>query len=654
MKSFFFYLSAFCLTLAPGFLATSSAQEPTRLKSGVTLTFDDVHNIGNWAKNVDLFKKYGAKATLFINSPGGLKESDVENLNLLREAGFAIGNHGVRHVKSVDYVESKSVEALVADEITPAQEELTKRGFAPKAFAYPMSQNDARADEALSKIFRHARTGVGLDEGETIAEKDVFFTPCDQVAQKFALTGKGCDGADDEFLEKQIFPALERAKNRGEILTLYSHNIVPEGKSHFIRPAILEKILQKVVELDLAFYTFEELPSVYGDKADALTIEPRIIFEGFDGKTCRVHARAAKTPDGDAVLTSQKLLLSGSDVFYAIESSTSSDDGATWTPFEEQSGLGRYSPVEGVENCPCDGTPSWHDASGEVLLTGHLATYEQNKVSKRRESREASEDGFVESRLWYSVFDPTTRRWSDMALLRVPFTSATSLGGAGCVQRCDLSDGSILMPFYAPCEETPGCSQVIVVKCSFDGKELRYVEEGAPLRLNVPRGLGEPSLIEFNGRFYLTLRNDAQGYVAVSSDGLNFSEPKPWRWLETGETIGNANTQQHWLVNGGKLWLVYTRKTPENEQVFRNRAPLFIAQVDPASLTLLRETERVAVPERGARLGNFGVTQISDKESWIVAAEWMQSKRGGGEKGVEDCVARGSNNAIWLSRVTTK
>lgn len=652
-----FRFCGFTAVLVFVFSCSLFAQDSAVIKPGVTLTFDDVHNVKNWIKHVDLFKKYNAKATLFINSPQRLSVEDVESLNILREAGFAIGNHGSNHVRSVDYIDQKDVESFLNDEIFPAQEELEQKGFSPKAFAYPMSQNDERTDDALSAVFRHARTGAGIPDGKTLADCDVFFTPVEEVAEKFTLTGKGCDGADDEFLEREIFPALERAKARGEIVTFYSHNVISDAKSHFIRPEILEKVLEKVVELDLAFYTFEELPSVYGDKKrsseniEPLTIEPKIIFSGFDHRTCRVHARGAKIPGGSAVITSQMLLLSGSDVFYEIESSTSSDDGVSWTPFVKQSGLGRYSPEEGVEVCPCDGVPAWHDRSKTILLTGHLATYEKNAISKWREKKTPDENGLVDSRLWYSVFDETSSSWSDMALLKVPASSAVSGGGAGCSQRFDLNDGTILLPFYAPCDETPGCSQVIVVRCSYDGKELKYIEEGAPLRLNVPRGLGEPSIIEWKGTFFLTLRNDQQGYVAQSSDGLNFDEPKPWRWSEDGELIGNANTQQHWLKNRDGLFLVYTRKTPENEHVFRNRAPLFIAKVDLDKLALIRETEQIVVPERGARLGNFGVTYISEDESWVVVSEWMQSKRGGGEAGVADCMKYGSDNAVWLSKV---
>ncbi|MCA9215604.1 MAG: exo-alpha-sialidase, partial [Planctomycetales bacterium] len=55
--------------------------------------------------------------------------------------------------------------------------------------------------------------------------------------------------------------------------------------------------------------------------------------------------------------------------------------------------------------------------------------------------------------------------------------------------------------------------------------------------------------------------------------------------------------------------------------IIRHRAPLYIAQVDPRTLRVIRSTEQVLVPEEGRALGNSGVCRISDNESWIVVGE---------------------------------
>lgn len=100
--------------------------------------------------------------------------------------------------------------------------------------------------------------------------------------------------------------------------------------------------------------------------------------------------------------------------------------------------------------------------------------------------------------------------------------------------------------------------------------------------------------------------------------------------LGTGHTV--TYTQQHWVTHSDGLFLVYTRETEDNAHVFRHRAPLFIAEVDPERLCLIRSSERVLVPERGARLCNFGVVNVNERETWVTVAEWMQN---GGVSGKE-------------------
>jgi len=67
-----------------------------------------------------------------------------------------------------------------------------------------------------------------------------------------------------------------------------------------------------------------------------------------------------------------------------------------------------------------------------------------------------------------------------------------------------------------------------------------------------------------------------------------------------------------------------------------------MARVDVERLRVLRETEQVVVPQRGARLGNFGVTHVNDDLSLVTAAEWMQP---------EGCERYGSDNSVFLAWV---
>jgi len=379
-------------------------------------------------------------------------------------------------------------------------------------------------------------------------------------------------------------------------------------------------------------------------KPGAMNVEPRVLSEGYDRTTCWVHARGGLVKPDGAVITLQKLTLAGNDVFDTIHAMRSDDAGKTWSAPQAQTALSRRKLENGQERCPSDATPAWHEKTGKLLLTGHTAVYDA--VPDGRSTKPAAR---YRPRVAYSVYDEKAGQFGELKYVDFPPDSPLYNSSAGCTQRFDLPDGTILLPVYTRKDLKTPHRDTVVLHCSFDGETLNVLASGKPLSLHVDRGLVEPSVTGFGGQFFLTLRNDQKGYVSVSPDGLDYSEPKPWRW-EDGEEIGNYNTQQHWMVGGGKLYLVYTRRAGTNDHVFRHRAPLFAAQVDPEKLCLVRATEVVVVPERGSRLGNFGVTHVSDSESWVIVTEWMQSN--GGKDSWKKCEQHGGNNRIWLSRIT--
>jgi hypothetical protein len=114
--------------------------------------------------------------------------------------------------------------------------------------------------------------------------------------------------------------------------------------------------------------------------------------------------------------------------------------------------------------------------------------------------------------------------------------------------------------------------------------------------------------------------------------------------------LGNYNTQQHWVTHSDGLFLTYTRRGANNDHVMRHRAPLFIARVDPEKLHVIRSTEQILVPERGARLGNFGVTDVSQGETWVTVTEWMQTK-GPNPYDSTVCEKYGSDNSVFVARL---
>lgn len=371
------------------------------------------------------------------------------------------------------------------------------------------------------------------------------------------------------------------------------------------------------------------------------TVQLDTVTRGYDGKMCWVHPRAGTMPGNppSVVLTMQKLLLTGSDVFYALND-THCDDLKTWSPMVEHADtMGRRDEGNGVVVAACDFWPKWHAKCGKLLGIGHTVRYLNNAVMSVR-ARETC----------FSVYDPAKRKWTAWAALEMPDDPKFYNAGAGSVQRFDLENGDILLPIYFKAEKDK-YYRVTVLRCSFDGTRLKFEAQGNELALADGRGIYEPSLTRSGGRYYLTLRNDNAAYVSTSDDGLNYSEPKKWTWTDRTD-LGNYNTQQHWVTHGEDLYLTYNRKGANNDHIFRHRAPLFMAQVDKDKLQVIRETERILVPERGARLCNFGVVEVSPGETWVTVAEWMQTLRPQLIVPVDN--PYGSDNSVFAARIRWK
>jgi hypothetical protein len=344
-------------------------------------------------------------------------------------------------------------------------------------------------------------------------------------------------------------------------------------------------------------------------------------------------------------MTMQKAMLVGSDVFYALNEMRTDDFGKSWSgPVEHTDTLGRRSEANGVEVCVSDFWPKWHAKSGKLLGIGHNVRYANNRViAAPQRSRETV----------YSIYDPAARTWTAWELLAMPAGDPRFFNsGAGCVQRLDLPEGDILLPIYFS-PKGGKFSRVLVLRCGFDGRKLTVKDIGNELSVDTDRGLHEPSLTRFKGRYYLTLRHDQRAYVTTSDDGLHFDAAlKTWTW-DDGTDLGSYNTQAHWVTHDDALFLCYTRRGANNDHIPRHRAPLFIGQVDPAKLCVIRASERELMPQRGAKLGNFGVTEVNENETWVTDAEWMQTT-GPNYADFTQCTKYGSDNAVFAARIQWK
>ena len=376
-----------------------------------------------------------------------------------------------------------------------------------------------------------------------------------------------------------------------------------------------------------------------GKRMEELGFEVKldVVHRGLSPDFCWFHPRCAAVPGAGrngkpaAILTLQKHLRV-SDHYSGLYVMRSDDLGETWTGPEERPELAWVREPDGVDIAVADVTPGWHARTRRLIAIGAQVRYggSGEKLEDRPRSHQTA----------YAVHDPKTGEWSRWKTLQVPAGEQFNFARCACAQWLVKADGTVLLPCYIGRNATEPYS-VTVVQCTFDGKELAYLRHGDVLSLDVVRGLCEPSLAYFQARYYLTLRNDVKGYVTVGDDGLHYRPIQPWTF-DDGAELGSYNTQQHWVAHSEGLFLAYTRRGANNDHIPRNRAPIFMARVDPERLCVLRATERALIPERGAMLGNFGACAINEKESWVTDAEYIMGTQPD---------PRGADGSVFAARV---
>ncbi len=368
-----------------------------------------------------------------------------------------------------------------------------------------------------------------------------------------------------------------------------------------------------------------------------LPVEISTIAEG-DSDWDWMQARTAYVPTETPywLTTMTRTVKVGSHGYHDVFLSISRDRGLTWSEPSIIPSLRRTKQQNGYEVVAGDLWPSWHHSSGTILITGKTFNFENG-----------TKENILREKVSYAAIHPDTCECSSLRTVEMPKRDHDGkpfiAPNAGCHQRVDLPNGDILLPIRYQRSKSRRIYTSIVARCRFDGETLAYVEHGSEHSIPTGRGLYEPSVTRFGEMFLLTMRADEGAYVAKSSDGTHYSAHRPWLF-DDGTTLGSYNTQQHWLTVGGKLYLVYTRRGADNDHIFRHRAPLFVAQIDPDRLCVIRSTEQVLVPENHATLGNSGVCRISDNESWVTVAEGRVSY---GER-------KGQDNRVILAKVRSQ
>jgi peptidoglycan/xylan/chitin deacetylase (PgdA/CDA1 family) len=226
------------------FLETSFLWVPTAGRAGVLLAFDDDY-MENWEMYFDLFDKYGAKVTFFVQGEynGALERFCAEALN----RGHDVGYHTVHHTD----LRGLSRERFFTEAISGAAA-FREHGTPLKSFAYPYGFSSPWMHDELLQHYRILR-GYGVTY-KLYREED-FRTGY--------VSSRAIDNTvikDDEDFARIITAMFRTVKFLGGewVLPVTTHDISGSA-SWGITPERLEYVLQTADDLKLEFYRYSDV-----------------------------------------------------------------------------------------------------------------------------------------------------------------------------------------------------------------------------------------------------------------------------------------------------------------------------------------------------------------------------------------------------------
>lgn len=360
-----------------------------------------------------------------------------------------------------------------------------------------------------------------------------------------------------------------------------------------------------------------------------LNIELKKVFDFSECKINYFNLRPGHWAKSDDIFLPLQVNI-GSDHYGPVLFCNSSDRGRTWSEPAEIPGFGSNYLANGYIEAFADCVAFYHQQTDKMILLGGNTYYKADGGCV--DTLGMFGDGEKAPDLpVYSAYGVLSRggHWGPRQRMFCPGLSENNAVWSLSAQVAILEDGKMLIPaMVSSYGENSFEFKVIVQLCDFDGEKITVLQHSEFLRNPVGRGLIEPSIFEYQGLYYLTLRaEDNHGYYSVSRDGLTWGPIQPWRWKD-GAALEMSSTQQHWATLGGKLYLLYTRRNGANDAAFRWRIPVYIAEVDvgDTGLSLKQETEQIIFGPRGAYgkchlIGNYQPLQLSENEVLVGAGE---------------------------------
>jgi peptidoglycan/xylan/chitin deacetylase (PgdA/CDA1 family)/predicted secreted Zn-dependent protease len=230
--------------------------KPKNHKAGFSLTFDD-YDVNGWYSMRNTYLKYNVKATFFVSHFHTLSAAEINKLKTLESDGNEIGCHTYDHEGiGRDYqYDSNKINAYISKQITPALNNMRNAGFSPVSLAYPFGERNKEYDNAVRAYFPNLRT-TASDNSRKLFQLDEIFHK--KGKHYTILAGDGIDNSYDNEIP-EIREAFVKARENGEIITFYCHQVLNDANNHYaISPQKLKEVIETAHEVGLKFYTFKK------------------------------------------------------------------------------------------------------------------------------------------------------------------------------------------------------------------------------------------------------------------------------------------------------------------------------------------------------------------------------------------------------------
>ena len=230
--------------------------KPKNHKAGLSLTFDDYH-VDGWYSIRDTYLKYDVKATFFVSHFHTISAAEITKLKTLEGDGHEIGCHTFDHEgigRDYNY-DSNRINEYISKQITPALNNMQNAGFHPVSLAYPFGERNKAYDDAVRAYFPNLRTTASDNNRKLFQLEEIFHK---KGKHYNILAGDGIDNSyDNEIPEIRV--AFIKARENGEIITFYGHQVEDNANNHYaVSPQKLKAIIIMAQEMGINFFTFKQ------------------------------------------------------------------------------------------------------------------------------------------------------------------------------------------------------------------------------------------------------------------------------------------------------------------------------------------------------------------------------------------------------------